>query len=67
MLEKQLLEEHKTKKVSFLFKPTLYQVFQKVAAMKQTSPNALIGSLMLECIQQNEDLVQKYDSIYEEE
>ena len=53
--------ERKTRQVTMVFKPSVYEMFQKVAYMQQISPNSLLGNLIEQHVQQHLDLVKKYD------
>ena len=58
--------ERKTRQVTMVFKPSVYEMFQKVAHMQQISPNSLLGSLIEHHVQQHLDLVKKYDTEHPE-
>lgn len=53
--------ERKTQRVNFLFKPSVYEAFQKVAHEQKVSPNSLIGELMEQYVANHRQLVEQYD------
>lgn len=53
--------ERKTQRVNFLFKPSVYEAFQKVAHEQKVSPNSLIGELMEQYVTEHRQLVEQYD------
>lgn len=53
--------EKKTRQVTMLFKPSVYEAIQKAAYVTKTSPNNLVGKIMEEYIASHKDLIVKYD------
>ena len=59
--------EKKTRRLNLLVRPSIYRQFEKVAAMKRTTPNDLINTLMLECVEREQETIAKYNEIFGEE
>lgn len=53
--------EKKTRQVTMLFKPSVYEAIQKAAYVSKTSANNLIGTIMEDYVKSNQNLIVKYD------
>lgn len=60
-------EETKTKRLNLLMLPSVCDSIGKIAAMKRTSTNELINSILQDYIKENEELINKYDEVFGEE
>lgn len=67
MIKRCRTKERKSRQVTSLFKPTVYEAFQKIAYMKQLSVNSLLGEIMEQFVAAHPDLVAQYDKKYPEE
>ena len=59
-------EETKTKRLSLLIKPSIYEQFKKVATMKQDSVNNLINNIMENVVEENKDKIELYDQVFKD-
>lgn len=59
-------EETKSKRVNLLMLPSVYTDITKIAAMKRTSVNDLVNTLLQEHIEENKELLEKYDQVFGE-
>ena len=59
-------EETKSKRVNLLMLPSIYADITKIAAMKRTSVNDLVNTLLQEHIEANKELLEKYDQVFGE-
>ena len=53
--------ERKSRQVTLMFKPSIYEAFQKVAYVKSMSSNALIGELVEEYVKTHQAEISQYD------
>lgn len=60
-------EETKSKRINILVFPSIHKNISKIAAMKRTSINDLIVSLMRDYVNDNMDIVNKYDEVFGKE
>lgn len=56
--------ETKSKRLNLVIRPSLYQSIEKIAYMKQNSPNDQISKCLEEYVEKNKDLIEKYDDIF---
>ena len=63
MIKRWGSSERKTRQVTLLFKPSVYEAIQKIAYIKETSVNNLIGKLMENCMNENQELIAQYDKM----
>ncbi len=59
-------EETKSKRVNLLMLPSVYADITKIATMKRTSVNELLHTLMQNCIEENTNLIDKYNQTFKE-
>lgn len=59
--------EKKTRRLNLLVRPSIYRQFEKVAAMKRTTPNDLINTLMLECVERERETIEKFNATFGED
>jgi hypothetical protein len=57
-------EETKTKRLNLLMLPSVCESIGKIATMKRCSTNELINSILQEYIEDNQELLQKYDDVF---
>lgn len=57
--------ETKSKRLNLLVKPSLHKDIEKIAAMKRTSTNNIINILLERYAEENQDLIDKYNEIFE--
>ena len=55
------LGEKKTKQISMVVKPSVYEAFRKVAYIQGITPNSLVGDFMERYSQEHQELIQQYD------
>lgn len=60
-------EETKSKRLNLLILPSVGEDMTKIAAMKRTSVNDLINSLLKGYVESNQDLIKKYNDVFGEE
>ena len=60
-------EETKTKRLNLLMLPSVCDDLNKIAAMKRSSVNELINSILKDYVTENADLISKYDEVFGEE
>ena len=63
MIKVRRTVERKTRQVTLLFKPSVYEAFQKIAYVQQISPNSLIGNLIEDYVSEHVKLVENYDEL----
>ena len=56
--------EAKSKRAQILVRPSVYEIMNKIAAMRRMSFNGLVNDIFEEYIVENEDLVQKYENFF---
>lgn len=59
-------EETKTKRLNLLMLPSVYEDITKIAAMKRSSVNELINTVLQEYIADNQELITKYDEVFKD-
>lgn len=59
-------KETKSKRLNLVIRPSLYQDVEKIAYMKKNSPNDQISKCLEEYVESNQDLIDKYDAIFQE-
>lgn len=59
--------ERKSIRVNLLFKPSVKRNIEKLATMQQTSINDLIGVVMEQYIEDNAEMINRYNSTFGEE
>lgn len=57
-------EETKTKRLNLLMFPSVCEDISKIAAMKRSSVNDLINTILQQYIADNQELVKKYDDVF---
>ena len=65
-MSKVVIGEKKSRRVNFMFQPSVYEKFHKIATIQQTYPNAILGQFMIRYIQEHEDLLEQYEKIFGE-
>jgi len=60
-------EETKSKRVQLLIKPSLYENLEKVAYLRRQSKNDLINELISNLISEEQDSIERYDSMFPKE
>lgn len=60
-------KERKSVRVNLLFKPSVKRNIEKLALMKQTSINDLISVVMEKYIEDNAEMINRYNSTFGEE
>lgn len=60
-------EETKTKRLNLLMLPSVCDDLNKIAAMKRSSVNELINSILKDYVSEHEELISKYDEVFGEE
>lgn len=60
-------EETKTKRLNLLILPSVHENIDKIAAMKRSSINDLINSILIDYVQENSELINKYNQVFENE
>lgn len=60
-------EETKSKRVQLLIKPSLYENLEKVAYLRRQSKNDLINELIANLISEEQDSIERYDSMFPKE
>lgn len=59
-------EETKSKRVNLLFLPSVHEDITKIAAMKRSSVNDLISTLLQDYIEENRELIDRYNQTFGE-
>lgn len=57
-------EERKTKRLNLLLQPSIMDDLKKIAAMKQTSVNDLINSVLKDYNLAEKSMIEKYDRVF---
>lgn len=57
-------DEKKTRRVSFLLKPPLFDQYQKIAYMRRLSLNEIINQVIAEYVEANQQYVEEYDKVF---
>lgn len=57
-------EERKTKRLNLLLQPSIMDDLKKIAAMKQTSVNDLINTVLKDYNASQSNIIQTYDSVF---
>lgn len=60
-------EETKTKRLNLLMLPSVCEDITKIATMKRKSTNDLINSILQAYIEENQELLIKYDEVFKDE
>ncbi len=59
-------EETKTKRLNLLMLPSVCEDVTKIAAMKRSSVNELINTVLQQYIADNQELIEKYDEVFKD-
>lgn len=59
-------QQTKSKRLNLLLRPALLEDLKKIAAMKQTSVNNLINTVLGEYAEQEAEQIEKYNSVFGE-
>lgn len=59
-------EETKTKRLNLLMLPSVYEDITKIAAMKRSSINDLINTVLKQYISDNQELIEKYNEVFKD-
>ena len=57
-------QQTKSKRLNLLLRPALLEDLKKIAAMRQTSVNDLINTVLAEFTEHETDQIEKYDSVF---